>query len=401
MNHRSLHSPLRCLPLLACLGAGESSAQRTWIVDAAGAGDFTTVSGAVLASGRGDTLLVRPGSYSSTSTISHGLTVVADPGAQLGAGFIVSGLPAGDAVSLVGGLVTSSVRLRNCDGRVHLESVAVTAAGSPGVALDIDDCANVTIDASSFTILQSPFMVVSMDAAVRVDASTVLLTGVSARGEDAYIGGFSGATAAAPGIRASNSTLRLTNPDLRGGDAFTLYSTTLPAAAGLQVTGCDVTVAGDASTSILSGAASPFGQGAGYDLDVSGGSLVYEPNTGLGAARFGGSTSPQARTLDSVLVRSAGPGGTLVVEGLASPGALLGLLLSLPADPVDLPPLGELWLDLPTTLPLAAGVLTSDRLTTSLVIPPSIPRGATLAVQARADRGGVVTISHPAVFALR
>ena len=124
--------------------ASTAMAQTTWIVDAAGGGQFTTIDAAHDAASPGDTLLVRPGSYSG---------LFRDP---------VKGVRIlGSAPGVV---VTGPVVLHNLPSaqQLTIERLRIDAASNPFVgsqpyfqALQLERCGNVVL---TDLVVRGPFM---------------------------------------------------------------------------------------------------------------------------------------------------------------------------------------------------------------------------------------------------
>lgn len=100
--------------------------QMTWIVDdTPGPGvDFNDLPPAVAASGPYDTLIVRPGNYSST-VVDHGLRIVGSgvSTTSISSDLEVRGIPSNHIVVIAGLRVYDLVHVENCDGVVILEDV--------------------------------------------------------------------------------------------------------------------------------------------------------------------------------------------------------------------------------------------------------------------------------------
>ena len=142
---RALSRFLVSLLLLCPLGAS-LSAQRTWIVDTRGGGDFKKVQAAFDAANDGDTVLIRPGHYVGAST-KKGLKVfgVGVPGID---DLTVSDLRASTSFAMKSIFVAGVLSLSNNKGRIHLEDVSVIGGPSlrarPGVRMR--DCTHVSIN---------------------------------------------------------------------------------------------------------------------------------------------------------------------------------------------------------------------------------------------------------------
>lgn len=139
----------------ASLLAASLAGQQTYVVDAAGGGDFTNLAAAFAAVQHGDRVEVRTGTYEA-GTLRAGIELIADPGTRLAAGgtLLVTGIPASAQATIVGfqnpqgGLIGGGfgIVLRNNPGGVHVQDIESTFTGySTSVTLAIEDCPRVTM----------------------------------------------------------------------------------------------------------------------------------------------------------------------------------------------------------------------------------------------------------------
>ncbi|MBK8978830.1 MAG: hypothetical protein IPM29_23260 [Planctomycetes bacterium] len=134
----------------ALLLAAPASAQRTFVVDANGGGNFFDIRPAIDAAAPGDTLVVRAGVYGNFAA-DRGLRVLGDPGVTIAgtrfSSIQIRDVPVGQS-AVVRGFAPSfsgiSLVISGCAGHVHVENVV---AGGPLFATaSIVGCRNVTLD---------------------------------------------------------------------------------------------------------------------------------------------------------------------------------------------------------------------------------------------------------------
>jgi hypothetical protein len=132
----------------ACVFLPAVLAQQTFVVDQNGGGQFTDIPPAIAAASPGDTILVRPGTY-SIFALDKGCRVLGDPGAALtgsrGGAFEVSNLPLGQSAVVRGftgsfGVLTMSIL--DSAGHVHVESIVT---GGPLASALMRRAQNVTL----------------------------------------------------------------------------------------------------------------------------------------------------------------------------------------------------------------------------------------------------------------
>jgi hypothetical protein len=133
--------------LLLCAPAATAS---VYVVDdTPGAGvHFTDLRAAVAASVAGDVLLVRPGDY-YVFQLTHGLTILADPGARVVYGSTsttvrVTNLPAGQR-AVLSGLIVADLAVTGCAGPVVLERIS--PATDRGAQITVSTSADVRLRA--------------------------------------------------------------------------------------------------------------------------------------------------------------------------------------------------------------------------------------------------------------
>lgn len=121
----------RCVAV-ALAAFAPAHAQRTWVVNSDGSGDFTDIPPAVAAASAGDTVYVSSaalGSYSS-ATISKGIALVADRFLNpYGIALDVRDIPPGEIFSLTDWGGDTQLSFVDCQGRIILDNVATLLSG--------------------------------------------------------------------------------------------------------------------------------------------------------------------------------------------------------------------------------------------------------------------------------
>lgn len=135
--------------LLSCAAFQVSPSSAVIVVDASGAGDFTTVQAAVDAAQGGEVILVRPGpaAYAGFEVVGKALVITSDtPGVKIGiqSGVRVANLASGQEVVLAGLSVTGELGVRpdalslaSCLGSVRIEGCMLQGASN---VLEPRDC---------------------------------------------------------------------------------------------------------------------------------------------------------------------------------------------------------------------------------------------------------------------
>ncbi|MFQ5506455.1 MAG: hypothetical protein ACE5F1_16925, partial [Planctomycetota bacterium] len=342
---------LKSLVILSAL-ATTLSAQRTWIVDAGGGGNFKDIQAAFSAARPGDTVLVRKGSYNPAAT-SKGLRLLGEPGAFISKYppapdlISISGLPANQTFVMKGFMLENlnagrqaALRLTGNLGRVHLESLDLRGTplsnrGSP--ALRIENCREVSV--TGCTLKGEPALL-GINASVSVVNCQLL-------GQNAF--DFRGMYSwrSYYGIEATKSTLFVSWSTVKGGNgstrAFNLLWQASPAAL---LSECKTTISGDQSSRFIAGLPPPRGVAMPAIL-TSGGTLLLDPSVKItpsgNAPPIRGTARITKRRLPAL--KAGARGSTVTAELYSRSGSLFALYASLPADPLPLP-IGESWLDL-------------------------------------------------------
>jgi hypothetical protein len=126
---------MRIHVLAPFLFAAAAASAQTFVVNAVGAGDFTSIAAAVAAVPSGSTLRVRPGTYAPFAIVGKSLKVLCDAGAevyeQFGGGFEVSALGPAQSVVVQGLRLDCAwgaepiVRCLSCQGAVLIDDLTV------------------------------------------------------------------------------------------------------------------------------------------------------------------------------------------------------------------------------------------------------------------------------------
>jgi hypothetical protein len=146
------------------------------VVDAAGGADFTAIQPAITAAVDGDTILVKPGNYSSFTIDGEALTIVGDVGTMPNLTGIsrVQNLPLGKVVTLARlnapGPDSGTLQVDDCLGSVRITSCAFTGRAAtfvnpfPGIGANVTESNDVAFsgcalrggDALSDPVCESP-----------------------------------------------------------------------------------------------------------------------------------------------------------------------------------------------------------------------------------------------------
>ncbi len=349
-------------------------AQRTWIVDSnRGTGtDFVDIQPAFDAARRGDTIRVRRGTY-TPSTTSKGLRVLGESGAVVtsrkrstralltifGLGpadhFVLSNLafesnPANESTTVPGIALT-----RNA-GTVHLDRLTVRLENpdprGKAPALWIHGCAAVTITDGSF--LGGP--------ALRVQASVVAATGTTWTGHS-FWGKKSLIYRAWPGIVAEAASVDLTFCNVLGGDGFTFVIWDFREQPAIEFQRSEIQLAGDSRTRLTAGRNRTRSNPTPAILARSG-LLVVDRSVRLiasgGGKRIDGASQVRFASLSAARVRSAAPGHNITTEVHGIPNTTVVEFLGARRQPVA-SPFGPLWFDPSSAVLLDAARIGNSR----------------------------------------
>jgi hypothetical protein len=398
---------------LALSAAALAAQGRTWIVDAAGGGQFTDLPAAEVAAAHGDLLEVRPGLYSPFQT-SKGIAVLGQGSVRLrgNAPFLgglveVRSLPAGRTFSMRNVAVeylppAHGILLDGNQGRVHLHELRVGPQPNSftqglGAALRVTNCLAVTVHGCS---LVGNSAIWSSDARIAVAASQV--HGVSA------IQGLGPPIApAGNGLIATRSSVHFARSNVRGGNGLTnFFLQTQPPREAIVANDAALLVTGDATDSVQAGVHSTSPPLAA--IVANGGTLHRDPLVTIAGSQGGppivGNTAVVVRRIVSLIADGGVLGGPVTGEIVSPAGDPLALLLSLPIDPVDTG-LGTVWFDplLAITLVHGAQQNASEHFPFAFVFPNLAPlRGIPIVLQAASFdvASARLELSNPAVLVL-
>jgi hypothetical protein len=207
---------IRTLGLLLALAP--AALATTWLVDGAGAGDFTTIGAAIAAAQPGDLVIVKPGSTYPPFTLDKRLSI-------LGEGFSappVSGLVSITSTegAVIAGLRFQRLQVLGCTGLVLLDKVTVNDSQSQGCpCCVVDACANVVMQNSHLQAPTAPAACTSEALIVRGSHVVVVQTELDGGA------GLDGPTAGGTGLPAvlvdEAAFLQLAHCELFGGPGGT------------------------------------------------------------------------------------------------------------------------------------------------------------------------------------
>ncbi|MCK6446595.1 MAG: hypothetical protein L6Q99_09410 [Planctomycetes bacterium] len=283
--------------LLCSLALPGSALANTWIVDAAGGGDFTDLPQAIAASVQGDVLFVLPGNYSAFALDKRLVIVGQGPGVKVNGLVRVHDVNTGSTTALVD-LQVHGVDIENCSRPVVLDGITSTSR------LSIDACTDVRLARCD---VQLPGAFGDGDAALGIADARVEISDSVLRGRDGFdchccVSGFAGWGGSAV-VVAGNSYVGAYGSNLLGGD-------------GGDATGACCDLVGDGGDGINS---------FGLATVLVAGLPVHSIDGGLaGAAACGfGTDGSGLWSNDAVRVSGA------TIDGISSPS----IDFAVPADP--------------------------------------------------------------------
>jgi hypothetical protein len=335
----------------ASLVDGSLVAQRTWIVDPGGGGQFTDLQTAINAASPGDTLVLRGGSY-GTAFVDRSLHLCGDqPRPRVGSLQCM----AGTVVSATG-MDCSAMTFSSC--RVSLEDVnagEATVTGSTAAfvrcALDCRPTFNAT------TLLQSGSLVVFEQCQLFGSAGwfnqTLFCTPIP--GAPALV--------VRPGC-----TVQLGNCTLNGAGPQSVQCINSPGTSGMQV---------DAGATVRVGHSVVQSGSTGVPAVTGGGTVLYD-NTQFVPA-FTGGTPSFVPVVDG---QGAAPGGVMQAVLLGPPQVPAALVASLGVRVPIAVPEGAAWIDPNAYVVMALGLLDpTGSMPVGLAVPASVQRGLVVAFQ--------------------
>ena len=350
------------------LTVAATTAQRTWIVDATGGGNFTDIPPAIAAAApSGDLILVRSGTYSPAFIQGKGLRLVGLAGATIvsrtprgGVGLSISGTSASQPVVVSGFGITVSnplaigVIVSGCGGTVHVERI---------------DTSSILINSTRQATLYE------------VRATTAKITGTNLSMAQSTISGGS--------IDLIQTRATLINTSVTGPNVPFPFTP-------ITLTGGQLTVTGDPTTRI---AVPPQG-GVGPAIRINSGLAIIDPSVILvpkGAPPVAGNSVIQP----VASVRASVSSNALTTQ-LRATGALRGhTLLSLPIFSTVLPPVfgSDLWIS-PTHIVLDTGTMPTNGVRTTTTPLPTRPAGIQVTIQALIARPNALELSAPISLSL-
>ncbi|MCC6783622.1 MAG: hypothetical protein IT457_12335 [Planctomycetes bacterium] len=398
-------SSLPLVALLLAVLAASSRAQQTWIVDAAGGGNFTDLPPAVDAASPGDTIEVRAGDYSAP-VIRRALIVRGANGARVTRGrFAIRDLPAGELCSIASLTMTVGLDLEACAGAVTLSRCTIRGPHRMhssnwmfGTVL-IHSCRRVDLFECSVSS-EGAFFVAALDVfSSNVAFARGSLVGIRP-GNISNCGLYwTGVAPGGPAMSVRDSLISLDGVSLAGGGDGCYFAggwgnTTWPGPSVLGASNSELRVVGISSTvvSFLGGTLSP-------KVNTINGRLLYDPRTGFGA--YCGATTANCSPATLDVMRISQTLNSLDFSVHADPGVLSQILVSRPGIPADLNGLGLSWLDPATVVPLASGVHTAAVWSYSLPLVSPTASGVAITAQAAVLRAGTVNFSEAATLVLR
>ena len=382
------------LPMVALCAAG-ASAQKTWIVDGTGGGDFKIPQQAVDAAKDGDAIVIRAGVYASFTVSKKSLCIRGENRPQV---FIVwiDKVPTGGRLTLKG-IEANGVDIKTCPGAVHCEDLRLASPIWP--FLSVEDCAQVSVtDTTCVKITGSSY---TLTPPIQLKRSTVQLTQCSATGRNAEPYQML-VIPAQCALRAESSTVRITGGTYKGGDGKTISSTNHASAAAIETVGATDLLIDDAGPTQLTAGVPPAAsmtQTAIVATSTTGASIRIDTATQVtsqGTTQWVSGLVPQILRITGCLAQGAMPGGQVQTarHGLFGNASLL--LLGAPR--VALPtPWGECWIQLTTLLAVDPVVLPPGGVRTlALPVPATgIPQGLPLTFQGLEFDGKTVLLSPP------
>lgn len=361
------------------------SAQRQWIVDARrGAGfDFATVAEAIDRASSGDRIIVRAGVYGPIRVVKA-LTLLGEPGAVIessatAASFEVSAIPKTGAVVLRGfefrsgtssGFATRFAAITACRGQVVVANCSIASrAIFLAVPVQIDDSSAVLIHGCT----------ISLACSVRKSRLTATSTKFAA-------------APSAQSIDLNGSIATLTQCTAAGG-SIGQNRVTFPA---IRCVSSHLTLHGDVASSYRGGtnrsSTSPALQG------TSASHLIRDPDVTLSSPGFAGFDTAQAVEMPWFVPKNGRIGESLELVLGSSAGDAYFVFVGLVGTAIDIPSVGELWIDPGLVLFAAGGILGTSAIEQ---LDRPIPRdtsliGVRLMYQALVGRGNRFRLSNAA-----
>ncbi|MEM7199829.1 MAG: hypothetical protein AAF628_06160 [Planctomycetota bacterium] len=404
------------LLLLCALAA---PAQTTWIVDRAGGpgAHFSDLPPALAAAVHGDTVVLRPGSYTPGAT-DQGITVQGGDGVFLGHDTMrVQNVPAGEIFTMRDVDLSGLLRLGPGDpllelsgntGQVILEDLSIRGGIGRrltclhGGGLWITNCSAVSVRRCHLQYGYPPLW---------VTGSTAVLVECNVEGNPAWgCNPYSYSAPQSPGVITDGASVIFAGTQVRGGNGRAAHSSgwhpEFPPEPAMDLRNSAVVITGDSTTGLLAGGI-PGLRRAAPTLRVRNGSLVLDPAVPLRTLWGPGSIEsatviPTVRPIPFLTAPAAVLGQSLPVDLTFRPGAAAVLMAGLASTP-QLTPLGSWWL--PPGLALGVGGATvpaSGVLQFGLPLPNDAAlEGLPLGLQAGTLEATGAQLSTPVAVVLR
>ena len=385
--------------LLVLALAATAGAQRTWVVDAGGTGNFKDLPAALQAAKSGDTVFVKRGHYTPGRVSGKALRLIGETGATIDYKkrtdtFLIENVGATGVVTIRGFTLfpsafslpgfTAALDLRGIAGRVHIDRLTVTHQKVFSMGVNIENCKAVTIENSA------------VFGAVSIVSSRVSLAHCTLHADvPPAIGPVTMA------LRASRSVVELAQCTVTGSSGCGHA----PALEAIRCHATKLTIRGDASSTIASGRycipsirrppAIDGGNSSELRIDPS---VRLFPTTN----RIVGFTKITRRRTPSLTLSGGALGATLDLNLYSEKGHFWFLWGALPHTPTKLP-WGDLWLDLRTLYLYGTGVQGPTQHTRVRIPLPNIPslRGVAYAFTAWSGRLATLEYSNPAAVVFR
>lgn len=342
------------LAFALCVAAPECAAQRTWLVDWYGSGDFRDLPPAVAAASPGDTIAVANPDLNrySAVVIDKGITLMQTYNYLIQLDVQVARLPAGQRFALIGWGGVYGLRFTDCAGDIHLDRCDMFPRFDRArFSCVIERCQNVSVNASSLRDVQ-------------VRDSRVVFNRGGLTGYASPLGTF-----ATPGLFMENSVVDVADC-LVFAENVSVSSASPNPAPGVDMRGGRLVLTGRAGYALVQGgvaccdfSVTPSRVVVAPALQSTAGEIVLDPGPNLaphgGVAHRGGAT---LRTETVGFLRQLTlpyPASTVLdTELYAPPGASAVVCASLPSRPLPTP-FGEFWLDPAGLVVVSSGVTDS------------------------------------------
>lgn len=404
------------LALLGAVGSAPLLAQRSWVVDATGKGDFTTVVAAVKAAKSRDRILIRPMKTGEYAGVQIGKSL-----ALIGQGTVrihhveVSGLAAADVVHLKNlsinpsplsyQFVPASLLAKSNKGSIHAEDLILGASRSS--CMEIRSCRLITFrncSASQSYYWDGKTYRGWALAAIVVDASVVHFAAVKASGPGASFN-YVTAIKSKSALVASRSRITIQEGVYSGGSgvSFSYYGNRfyLAGSPAIALTASDLILEDAGACSISSGSElNPKASVSAIQADAKS-TVVVDPRVKLTSSRTKVNVvgvTALSRAMPGLSSGSVRRGGSLALTQHGAPGSLGVLILGAPM-PGASTPIGDLWMQMSSLQVFVAAILDkSGRHAHTIGVPAQgLPFSLTLSIQSLEVQGSKLLLSAPAI----